>query len=154
MLNQCSWCQSEIDFPEEIQFLSEHNSNYLCAECIIPLLPNSLTASEDEELDNENTENEQRNAIRLPMMSRVYLSIADQTSHVTKVLLLNFSNSGFKFQTDEAMNKEERITLGFLGGKISYKAIGTVVHTHEIQLDGNKFYEVGTKLIGIHMDYR
>ena len=154
MLNQCSWCQSDIDFPEEVKFLHQKTPNYLCAECIIPLLPNSLSVEEDELFDEEKENDEQRNAIRLPMLSRVYLSPADHTSRVTKVLLLNFSSTGFKIQTQEPVNLDEKLTLGFLGKKISYKVIGTVVHIEKTNLNDQDYYEIGSKLTGIHMELR
>ncbi|MGK5092715.1 hypothetical protein WDW89_11965 [Deltaproteobacteria bacterium TL4] len=48
----------------------------------------------------------------------------------------------------------EKITLGFYGRKLIYKAMGEIVHILSVKNSKKKCFEVGIKLTGIHQELR
>ena len=151
MTLECAWCQKEIKVASESPFQGYSDAQAICADCIIPMLPRSLTSHDS--LSPEASE-EQRRSQRVPLISQIYLTSKAKQHQITPALIIDMSDSGMKIKIGPPLERGETITLGFLGRNMIYKAIGEVARVQPAIDKTTPLLEVGIRLTGIHQDLR
>ncbi len=154
MNRHCAWCQKEVKFEWDDSSEENTQNQYICAECIIPLLPKTLQTQAESISSDSHIDDENRRIQRFPLLSQIYLSSEHQENRIAQALILDMSAGGMKLQIEHTLTQGEKITLGFFSRELIYKAIGEVVHVRPVDHRATERSEVGIKLIGIHQDLR
>ena len=148
---QCAWCQKEIAIPDESPFQESPEAHYICTDCLIPMLPKTLLATSPADTPDAT---DKRQSQRMPLISQIYLTSQTKQKQITQALITDISESGMKLKIEPPLERGERITLGFLGRDLIYKAIGEVVRSQAAPDKNTPLLEVGIRLKGIHQDLR
>ena len=152
MIVFCTWCRKEIKLLSKIPSIAKKGSQYICADCIIPLLPQSLINPEAQETAPDETE--KRQVQRFPAVSQIYLSSKAKRHSVTQALILDISDLGMKVKVKDKLEIGEKITLGFFGTETAYKVMGEIVREQSLDENDETFFELGIKLFEVHQSPR
>lgn len=147
---QCSWCQKAVDISSNQLLEGIPEAQYICSDCLLPLLPKTLTVPSEEYGGVE----EKRTSQRLPLVSQIHVSQGAKKGHLTQALILDISDSGMRLKLVSEISESEKVTLGFLGTEVVYKAEGSVVRLKKNQIEAPDSYEIGVKLSGIQQYLR
>ena len=145
----CAWCSKESQIADTLNGF-DSTDRYLCSNCLIDILPKTIVKMGYQQESNQ----ERRIHERHPLVSDVYLSTQKKKNLITKILLLDISNTGMKIQLKENLNQDEEITLGFLDEEVVYKYICKVRHISGESSEGSDSYQAGIEITGIHQDKR
>lgn len=148
----CNWCSSKGSIDKS-SVEDEFAEKYICANCLIPILPHTLNTKEDSAYLDDKSDNNRKHR-RYPLLSHSYLSTQSNQSKFTRIIILDISSSGMRCQIPDPIKTDSNITIGFLGDHLIYKALGKVKHVSEVEKGDKLTYQAGIELTGIHQELR
>ena len=152
MAVRCSWCQKEDSRIAESSLEAKSGAQYICADCLLPLLPMQLEATPAPASAQATAE--QRRAQREILFSQVYIASLQQGKRVGPALILDISASGMRIQIGYPLAMGASIVIGFFGQSEIYKYDAEVVYTRTVGVAESTRFEVGMKLLRWHKEAR